>query len=191
MKKLTASVLALALSLSLAACGGKDKPEESSKATESSIAESSAAESEEKTAAPETTEESEKETEKATEAVQEATETAQKTEQETSENEPTEEEITDYGELTRASDNIVKIMYKKENGKMTLRILDHLKGTVPAEELEDFAESMTMNRAYLLFTKEEDGKQVFTGSEEMSFVLLEGDQSEMFSAVNKELHGNH
>lgn len=92
----------------------------------------------------------------------------------------------DYEALTEYADSIVKAKVIANTGEV--KVLENLKGNVVPADLEAFKADMVGNKPYLLFLKEADGKMELAGSETDSFVLLQGDQHEMFEAINKVLH---
>lgn len=87
-------------------------------------------------------------------------------------------------EMIEESDQITKVkLIEKEKNTFELKILENLKGNLSKEDIPDTS-SLERNRAYLIFTKVEDGKIVPTNGDK-SYILLEGDNHEIFEKINK------
>lgn len=87
------------------------------------------------------------------------------------------------------SDYIAKIkLIQKGSGKVDIKILENIKGSLSNENLS-VLENLKINRVYLVFLKDEDGSIELTDKNN-SILLLEGDNSEIFEKINREIHGN-
>lgn len=87
-------------------------------------------------------------------------------------------------EMIEQSDQITKVkMIEKGKNEFELKILENLKGDLSREDIPDTS-NLEKHRAYLIFTKVEDGKIVPTNGDK-SYILLEGDKHEIFEKINK------
>lgn len=112
-----------------------------------------------------------------------------KTEEENTPSEVDEEVSEDYKRLTQESDQVSKVKLIDKGGTLEIKVLENLKGSLGAAPKELYP-MLKENRVYLIFTKNEGDEAKLNGKPEMSVLLLEGDQSEIFRQINEALHGN-
>ncbi len=92
-------------------------------------------------------------------------------------------------EMIDSSDHIAKIkLIKKGQDKTELKVLDSIKGNISSGDLPAI-DNLELNRAYVVFLKDVDGKAILTDEVE-GVVLLEGDNHELFEKINKKVHNN-
>lgn len=87
-------------------------------------------------------------------------------------------------QMIEESEYIVKVKkIEKEKNNFEIKILENLKGNLSAEDIPN-ADTLEKNRAYLVFLKVQDGG-VVPVNDKKSFILLEGDNHEIFEKINK------
>lgn len=97
-----------------------------------------------------------------------------------------ETEMTDE-EMIENSDYIAKVkMIQKGQNKFELKVLDNIKGNINASDVPD-TDKFNQNRAYVIFLRDVDGNIEPTNGNK-SYILLEGDNHEIFEKINKNVN---
>ena len=92
--------------------------------------------------------------------------------------------IMSQDEMIEKSDYIVKVkMIQKGQDNLELKILDNIKGKLSKEDITN-TDLFKKNRAYLVFLENGDNGIEPTNGDN-SYILLEGDNHEIFEKINK------
>lgn len=92
--------------------------------------------------------------------------------------------IMSQDEMIEKSDYIAKVkMIQKGQDTLELKILDNIKGKLSKEDIPN-TDLLKKNRAYLVFLKSGDAGVEPTNGDN-SYILLEGDNHEIFEKINK------
>lgn len=89
--------------------------------------------------------------------------------------------------MIESSDYISKIkLIQKGQDSKEIKILDNIKANLSESNLPEIA-NLELNRSYVVFFKDLDGKVVLTDAND-GVILLEGDNHELFEKINADVH---